>query len=62
MCESTVILKKNDSDEELISEVVRLEVSGNMLRMSDLMGEVKEVEGSIESIDFLGHKLYIVPK
>jgi predicted RNA-binding protein len=49
-------------EKEFMADVVRLEVSGGMIKMSDLLGEVKEVEGTIESIDFLGHKLFIIPK
>ena len=61
MCESTVILKLPDGEKELMVEVVHLRVSGDKISFSNLMGDEKIVEGAIDSIDFLAHKLYIIP-
>jgi predicted RNA-binding protein len=61
MCESTVILKLPDGDEELMTEVVHLRVSGKRISVSNLLGDEKTVEGTIDSIDFLAHKLYVTP-
>jgi predicted RNA-binding protein len=61
MCESTVILKLPEGDRELMTEVVHLSVSGNKITISNLLGDEKTVEGVIDSIDFLAHKLYVTP-
>jgi predicted RNA-binding protein len=61
MCESTVILKSPDGERELMAEVVHLRVSGNKISLSNLLGDEKTVEGVIDSIDFLAHKLYVIP-
>ena len=60
MCESTVVLKTQEGERELMTEVVQLKVSGTIITMSNLLGDRKTVKGTVESVDLLGHKLYIV--
>jgi predicted RNA-binding protein len=61
MCESTVLLRTQDGTEELMSDVVSVRCDGPTVVVADIMGDKKTVRGVIESIDFLGHVLVIVP-
>ena len=61
MCESRVVLKREDSEEVLMEDVVRIEVENGKLKLYGLLGEYKEVDGKISLMDMRSHKIVVVP-
>ncbi len=61
MCESKVVMRKGDSEEILMEDVVRIEVENGKLKLYGLLGEYKEVEGTISLMDMRSHKIVVVP-
>jgi predicted RNA-binding protein len=62
MCESNVYIR-NEEDEKLIMEdVAQLKDHNGKIWIADLLGEEKEIQGKIEEISFLDHKVFIRPK
>lgn len=59
MCESNAFLKTQESEEFVMEDVVLVETSGSKIRLTNIIGEVVEVEGTIEEITFLDHKIVI---
>ena len=59
MCEAKVYLKKDDREQLIMDNVVRMQPDGEMYLLVNLLGEQKLVHGSIERIDFLKHAIYI---
>ncbi len=59
MCESRVILKKGESEEIVMEDVVRVEVENGKIKMWGLLGEYGEVKGRIVLMDFRGHKIVV---
>ncbi len=59
MCESKVILKKGESEEVVMEDVVRIEIENGKVKMWGLLGEYSEVEGRIVLMDFRGHKIIV---
>ncbi len=53
MCESKVLSTKG---ELLMEDVVRIRVEGDLLRMWDVLGSVKELRGRILELDLVAHK------
>lgn len=58
MCLSTVV-KKNQPDCVLLEYVSKIEVNGNLITLTDVMGEQKTVEGTIAMADLTGGKVEI---
>lgn len=60
MCESNVYLNK-DGNEELIMENVAVvtPVEENKFILKGLLGERKEIAGTIEDINLMGHRIVI---
>ncbi len=59
MCESKVVLVKNGHEEVVMSDVVRIEVDGEKLKLYGILGEQAEVEGKIVLIDMRSHKVVV---
>ncbi len=53
MCESKVLSTKG---ELLMEDVVRIRVEGDLLRMWDVLGSVRELRGRILELDLVAHK------
>lgn len=49
MCLATVIRKKDGST--ILKNVSRIDVEGDTLRIRDVMGDEKEVQGTIRMVD-----------
>lgn len=62
MCESNVYLKGDDGDTLLMEDAVLLENDGGRIAVTDILGDRKEVEGDIEEITFLEHRIVIRPR
>lgn len=53
MCESKVF---SASGELLMEDVVKIKVEGDVVRIWDILGTLKEVRGKILEIDLVAHK------
>jgi predicted RNA-binding protein len=62
LCESNVYLKGDDGDTLLMEDAVLLENDGGRIAVTDILGDRKEVEGDIEEITFLEHRIVIRPR
>lgn len=58
MCLSTVI-NINEPDSVILQYVSRIDVNGNLITLTDVMGEQKTVEGTIVRADLTGGKVEI---
>lgn len=60
MCESNVYLKKENNEELIMENVAAVTPVGeNRFLLKGLLGESLEVEGLIEDIDLMGHKIIL---
>lgn len=59
MCEAKVYLKKDDREQLIMEDVVRMQPDEGMYLLVNLLGEQKLVHGDIERIDFLRHAIYL---
>jgi len=57
MCESKVFLK--DREDVLMEDVVKIVVDGDKVKMWDILGNYKEVEGKVVEMDLIGHKILL---
>jgi len=58
MCLATVV-KVNHPDSILLEYVSKIEVSGNQITLTDVMGEQRTVEGTIAMADLTGGRVEI---
>lgn len=58
MCLATVV-NKNQPDSIVLEYVSKIEVHGNQITLTDVMGEQKTVEGTIAMADLTGGKVEI---
>lgn len=58
MCLSTVV-KKGQPDCVLLEYVSKIEVNGNQITLTDVMGEQKTVKGSLALADLTGGRVEI---
>jgi predicted RNA-binding protein len=60
MCESTAFLINGEDEELFLNDVVRIvpKDDGTLL-VESLLGEQKEINGSIDEIDFMSHKILL---
>lgn len=59
MCESNVYLNEDEEEKLIMEDAVLLENRGGKLKFTNILGEEKEMEGRIEEITFLDHKIVI---
>ncbi|HDD25733.1 MAG TPA: CooT family nickel-binding protein [Acidilobales archaeon] len=63
MCESKAVVVKGSKEELILDDVVMLEILGDRLRLVNIEGKEKLItEYRLGRIDFIGHKIYLVPK
>ena len=62
MCESTAFLKKNGDEEKLLEDVVMLKPKGSKIILTSVLGETKEVEGAVDHIDLMNHRIVLRSK
>lgn len=62
MCESQAVKVVADKEEIIMDNVVRLVPKEDVLILEGLFGDKIELKGTIEKIDFVGHKIYIKEK
>jgi predicted RNA-binding protein len=59
MCLAKAYLKGNGDGELLLEDVTLVEIDGGKLRLSTLFGEERELDGSIEAVDFQNASLIV---
>jgi predicted RNA-binding protein len=59
MCETTVIVVKKGSQERLMDNVSLINVEGENIKISGLLGETMTVKGRITKIDSERHEILI---
>lgn len=59
MCESNVYLRTDDGDELVMEDAVVLEKDDGKIKVIDILGEEKELEGEVEEITFLEHRIVV---
>jgi len=59
MCEGIAYVVRNSQREEVMAEVAQLQVEGDQVILSGLLGEQKAVRGTVERVDFLQHTIII---
>lgn len=58
MCLAKVQFEKDEAS-PILEDVIRLTVEGDKLRLTNLFGESKEVEGKVKEIDFRNSKVIL---
>jgi len=60
MCQSNAYFKIGDKEELILEDVAKIDFpEENKIKLTSLFGEEKEVEGTIEEINLLSHKIFI---
>ena len=60
MCESAVYVKSGDGEELVMENVAAITpVEGGRFLLRGLLGESREVEGALEDINLMAHKIVI---
>ena len=59
MCESNVFVRDDEGDRLVMEDAVLLEEEDGKIKITDILGEMKELEGDVEEITFLEHKIVI---
>jgi predicted RNA-binding protein len=59
MCLAKAYLKGDGEGELLLEDVVLVEIDGEKLRLSTLFGEERELDGTIEAVDFQNASLIV---
>jgi len=52
VCIATVYVEADGGLEKLMDEVIRIDVENGKLRLTDLLGREKYIQGKLRSIDF----------
>ncbi len=59
MCLATVYDKTQEPDSIVLEFVSRIDVEGDTITLTDVMGETRVVQGIIRSVDLAGSKVII---
>lgn len=59
MCESSVVLERGGRRESLMADVVHVEVNGEEIQLTAILGETKNVKGRIKEINLMQHTIVI---
>ncbi len=63
MCESTAYIVRADTQEKIMETVAQVKPLGEgKYLLRGILGESVEVEGTIEEIDLMGHRILFTPK
>ncbi|MBN1288475.1 MAG: CooT family nickel-binding protein [Actinobacteria bacterium] len=61
MCESNVYTRDEEGETLVMEDAVLIENDDGRIKITDILGQQKEVEGNIEEITFLDHRITIHP-
>lgn len=59
MCESNVYMKDSEGERLVMEDAVVVEDLGGTVRVRNILGEELELDGDIEEITFLEHRIVI---
>ena len=59
MCLATAYKEKIEPDSVLLEYVSRIDVDGNTITLTDVMGATRVIEGSIKMVDLANSKVVI---
>jgi predicted RNA-binding protein len=59
LCESNVYLRNDEGDRLAMEDAVLVEREGGIIKVTDILGEQKEFQGTLEEITFLEHRIVI---
>ncbi len=59
MCESSVFIEKERRRELLMEEVVHIDVDGEDIKLTGILGETREIKGRIKEINLMKHTIVI---
>lgn len=59
MCEANAFLRSGRGEEEIMTEVDRMDVEGDHVVLRDLLGNSKKVKGVVRTVDFAAHRVLI---
>lgn len=59
MCESNVYVRDSEGERLVMEDAVLVEDLGGKVRVRDILGEELELEGDVEEITFLEHRIVI---
>ena len=59
MCESNVYLRDDEGDRLVMEDAVLVESGAGRVSVTDILGEKKEFDGTLEEITFLEHRIVI---
>ena len=57
MCESTVFLRRGETEEKLAEEVAKVIPDGDEVRVITLLGDEQRVRAVIRDIDLMAHRI-----
>lgn len=59
LCESNVFIRNDEGDRLVMEDAVLVKAEGDHVKLTDILGDERDVEGRIEEITFLDHKIII---
>jgi predicted RNA-binding protein len=59
LCESNVYLRDDEGDRLVMEDAVLVESEAGRVSVTDILGEKKEFDGTLEEITFLEHRIVI---
>lgn len=59
MCESTVFIEKEGNRELLMEDVVRVDIDGDEIKLTGILGETQDTKGRIKEINLMTHTILI---
>ena len=59
MCEITVYLVEDGTEEKLMEDVANIKPDGERLILTDLLGQQKVVEATFRELKLLEHRIYL---
>jgi predicted RNA-binding protein len=59
LCESKVYVRNEEADRLVMEDAVLLESGQGRVKITDVLGEENELEGDVEEISFLDHRIVI---
>jgi predicted RNA-binding protein len=59
LCESNVYLRDEEGDRLVMEDAVLVERDAGRVKVTDILGEQKEFDGTLEEVTFLEHRIVI---
>ena len=59
MCIATVYAEGKENTESIMQDVVKMKFSNDSVSFLDILGEEKQLDASVKSVDFLKHTITV---